>query len=551
MPSSTPSNSPFSVNVTDVTIDRDGRRVIEHVTVTIDRHTRLAVVGPNGVGKSTFFAALAGDLPASRGSIRTAPPGTTIGVLGQELETADPSVRSWLRRRTGVGAAEDELTAAAQALADDTPGAADRYDRALGRWTRIGAADFDPRVEALAPELGVDARLLDRAPGALSGGQASRVGLLAIELSAFDLTLLDEPTNGLDAEGLAILDRWIERRQGGLAVISHDRAFLERVATAVLEFDEHSASGTVFHGGWAGFVEERERERARRRDAHDRAVAERDRLRVRAQRQREWADRGVQRENKRPRDGDKNIRRRELARTDKLVAGARRVGQAADRIEVPDAPFEGWDLRFDIAEAGRSATTAATWDGVIVERGDWSVGPFDLELRWGDRVALSGPNGSGKSTLIDALVGEVTPSAGRVRLGSGVVVGRLDQRRSGFVEQKPLLTAFQDTTGLTATDARSVLAKFGLGADDVERVASTLSPGERTRAQLAAFQAAGVNLLILDEPTNHLDLPAIEQLESAVNGYRGTLLVVTHDQRFREAIAIDETVDLTPRSDAG
>ncbi|MEM8933969.1 MAG: ATP-binding cassette domain-containing protein, partial [Acidobacteriota bacterium] len=277
---------------------------------------------------------------------------------------------------------------------------------------------------------------------------------------------------------------------------------------------------------------------------HDRAVEERDRLRARAQRQREWADRGTSRETKRPRDGDKLIRQRELARTDKLRTQANRAKRAAEQVDVPDAPWEGWDLRFEIADGPRSATIAATWREVVVARGPWRVGPFDLELRWGDRVLLAGPNGSGKSTLIDALLGDMPLSSGETTLGSGVIVGRLDQRRSSLTGTQPLLRVFQDDTGLDATEARSVLAKFGLGAGEVDRLADSLSPGERTRAQLAAFQAASVNLLILDEPTNHLDLPAIEQLESAVASYRGTLLAVSHDRRFVDHLTIDRVVDL-------
>ena len=539
-----PSPDLFSITIRDLAVDRGGQTVIERADLTLTALSRLAVVGPNGVGKSSLFAAIAGQLPLRRGSVRAAPSTATVGVLRQELDGTDRSVRNHIRFATGVTDAERALADATTALADGRRGADDLYDRALDHWLRIGAADFDTRLEATAGEAGLESRLLDLSVLGLSGGQASRVGLLTMSMSAFDLTLLDEPTNGLDEAGLDALDRWIEHHRGGLAVISHDRAFLERIATSVLEIDEHTATTVVFHGGWASFVEERDRARQRAQDEHDRAVAERDRLRARAQRQREWADQGASRETKRPRDGDKNIRRRELARIDKLGAKAHRAQSAADELEVPDAPWDGWDLRFEIADGPRSATIVAWWDGVVVERGDWRVGPFDLEIRWSDRVLLAGANGSGKTSLIDALLGDLELAVGTVGLGSGVIVGRLDQRRSRLIGPEPLLDVFRDETGLDATEARSVLAKFGLGAADVDRVAGLLSPGERTRAQLAAFQAAEVNFLILDEPTNHLDLPAIEQLEAAIGTYTGTLLVVSHDRRFRDAVTIDRTVEL-------
>ena len=537
-------NPLFSVTVADLAVERDGRRVLDGIDVTFTASSRVAVIGRNGVGKSTFFDALVGRVPPTRGSIRVTPTATTIGVLRQELDSGGAeTVGALVRRATGVAAAEDALTLAAQALADDRPGAADAYDVALDRWGRLGVADFDHRLAGHLVDVGLEPQVLDLAPDALSGGQAARVGLLSVRLSSFDLTLLDEPTNGLDGAGLAELERWIAEHRGGLAVVSHDRAFLQRVATSVLELDEHHRTGTLYNGTWDDYERERRDARARAQDLHDRAVAERDRLRARAQRQREWVDRGVSRATKRPPDGDKNIRNRKLARADKLAAKATRTEQAAQRIDVSAAPWEGWDLRFEIATAERSATVAASWTRVVLERGDWRVGPFDLSVEWAERVALSGPNGSGKSTLLDAVLGRIRPTSGHARLGSGVIVGELDQRRSRLATSTTtLLRTVQDETGLAATDARSVLAKFGLDAADVERPASSLSPGERTRAQLATFQARQVNLLVLDEPTNHLDLPAIEQLEAALASYRGTLLVVTHDERLRKNLAVDRTV---------
>ena len=170
------------------------------------------------------------------------------------------------------------------------------------------------------------------------------------------------------------------------------------------------------------------------------------------------------------------------------------------------------------------------------------LGPVDLEIGWGERVAIVGPNGSGKTTLLLALLGRLPLESGERWMGPGVVVGEMDQARDVFAGRDSLLDAFIAATGLTMADARSLLAKFGLGAEHVVRAAGTLSPGERTRAVLARFAAQGVNCLVLDEPTNHLDLPAIEQLEQALDSYDGTLLVVTHDRRLLEAVALTRAV---------
>jgi ATPase subunit of ABC transporter with duplicated ATPase domains len=212
------------------------------------------------------------------------------------------------------------------------------------------------------------------------------------------------------------------------------------------------------------------------------------------------------------------------------------------RLEVVEKPWEGWDLRFQVANAPRSGDVVMRLQDAMVQRGTFTLGPVDLEIGWRDRVAIVGPNGAGKTTLLLALLGRLPLAAGERWLGSSVVVGEMQQARDDFTGNRPLLHAFMAATGLTQADARSLLAKFGLGADHVTRPADTLSPGERTRAVLALFAAQGVNCLVLDEPTNHLDLEAIEQLEQALEGYDGTLLVVTHDRRLLEALDLTRAI---------
>jgi ATPase subunit of ABC transporter with duplicated ATPase domains len=192
-----------------------------------------------------------------------------------------------------------------------------------------------------------------------------------------------------------------------------------------------------------------------------------------------------------------------------------------------------------IATAGRSGDVVATTRAATVRRGDFVLGPVDLQLDRQDRVAVTGPNGSGKSTLLALLLGRLAPTEGAASLGSGVLVGEVDQARAAFEGDEPLGTAFaREVPDWPTADVRTLLAKFGLGGHQVPRPASSLSPGERTRAALALLQARGVNLLVLDEPTNHLDLPAIEQLEQALDAFDGTILLVTHDRRMLETVRL-------------
>jgi ATPase subunit of ABC transporter with duplicated ATPase domains len=229
---------------------------------------------------------------------------------------------------------------------------------------------------------------------------------------------------------------------------------------------------------------------------------------------------------------------------EKLASKAKQNERALERLDVVEKPWEGWRLEMDFAAAPRSGDVVARLAGAVVERGAFRLGPLDLEIGWGERIAMLGPNGSGKTTLLAALLGRLPLAEGSRWFGPGVVVGELDQGRGRFLGDAPLLRAFSDATGLLPQDARSLLAKFGLGAEHVNRPAGTLSPGERTRAQLAVLMAAGVNCLVLDEPTNHLDLPAIEQLEQALDRFPGTVLLVTHDRRLLEAVRVTRTIDL-------
>jgi len=476
--------------------------------------------------------------------VERSPATTAVGFLPQEPDAqAGETLRAYLARRTGVSAASAGLDAATQAMGED-PRTIEAYGTALDHFLAIGGDDLDSRTGAVLAQVGLPADRIDVQVGHLSGGQAARAALAAILLSRQDVLLLDEPTNDLDFAGLELLEQFVRSTSSAVVTVSHDRTFLDRVVTRILELRMPDHDAAEHAGGWSDYVASRELARHQQQEGFEKFTAERDRLRSRQQTQREWAVTGVKNAKKKQTDNDKFVVHLKSQRSEKMAAKVKATEKAIERLDVVEKPWEPWQLQLELKATTRSGDVVARLDRAVVELGTFRLGPIDLEVGWQDRVAILGPNGSGKTTLLRALLGDVPLASGERWLGPGVRVGLLDQRRLRYGGDTPLLRGFMDTTGLDRSEARSLLAKFGLGPDHVDRGGADLSPGERTRALLAELTAEGVNCLVLDEPTNHLDLEAIEQLESALEGFDGTLLMVTHDRAFLEAVKVTTTIDL-------
>ena len=540
---------PPSLHISALAAGFGARPLIADLDLVVGPGDVIAAVGPNGAGKSTLLRIVAGEHVPDSGAVRTSPADATVGYLPQSPPRGDETILEYAARRTGVAAAQIEFDCATAALTAGEYGADDRYAVALERWLALGGGDLDARLGETLARVGLDVAP-DKPLGELSGGQAARASLASILLSRHDILLLDEPTNNLDQAGLGVLAAYLRVLSGPVVVASHDRRFLDDVATAVLELDLHQQAVNHYTGGWSEYRAAKALARSQAVAAYETYTAERDTLIARARRQGEWAAKGrAQKADLGPHGGiAKKYAEDQAKRMDQRAARAR---AAAERLDVVEQPRKEWELRYTIAHAPPSADVVLTLDHVEVKRGDFRLGPVSTHLARGERVALLGPNGSGKSTLLQAILGQTPIDAGRLSWGGRVQIGTLDQSRDLLNGDDDLLDAMARALRTTdMAEVRTLLAKFGLGADAIGRPCSSLSLGERTRAGLAILQRRAVNTLILDEPTNHLDVDGIQQLEAALAAFDGTMLVVTHDRTMLDDLGTTQEWRLDRRGNS-
>ncbi len=420
-----------TLRIDDLAAFHGDRTLFSGLDLTVAEGDVIGLVGANGAGKSTLLTLLAGVGTADHeGEIYTSPPDATVGYLAQEPERiVGETVLDFLGRRTGVTAAESAMNAAAEALGSSDE---DLYTPALERWLALGGADLAERTAKVLADLGLEvdgsALMTD-----LSGGQAARAGLAAILLARYDILLLDEPTNDLDLAGLEQLEQFVVATRAAIVVVSHDREFLARTVTGVVELDRAQRRIDVYDGSYQSYLAEREIARQHAREKYDEFADTKSALESRAQMQRNWMESGVRNARRKATDNDKIARKTRAESTEKQAAKARQTQRRIERLEVVEEPRKEWELRMEIAAAPRSGTVVSVLDGALVRRSGFTFGPVTTQIDWGDRILITGPNGSGKTTLLSVLLGRLSPDEGTASLGSGVAVGEIDQARAYFV----------------------------------------------------------------------------------------------------------------------
>lgn len=516
------------------------RPVLANVSLGLNPSDKIALVGSNGSGKSTLLRILAGSEIPDEGAV-THSASDEIGYLPQFVQTIEgDTIQDVITSSVaGLRYLERQMRELEGHMAECASGAVlDEYGEISARFDARGGYDIDARTDEVLANLGAGHLRRDRTVSGLSGGEKARVGLAALLLAAPDVLLLDEPTNDLDDRALAWLENYLTLYRGGILFVTHDRDFIDAVATAILELDEHSHNLTRYEGNYRVYLAVKRATRISAQQAYDAQQEEIARLRERAATTARAVGFG------RPAsDPDKFAHNFRGARVERTIS--RNVRAALEQLERIDAhalepppkPLR-FQARFSAGQL-RPGTVALQAHQLVVRHGDRTVlEDVDCLLEADDRVCLVGPNGSGKSTLLRILAGRAQPDTGTVRSVPGI--------RIGYLPQEPLFPEPDQTVAATVTlglrraglpsvtdEARGWLVRWGLlTRDDLTKRVADLSVGQQRKVELGILIGAHPDALLLDEPTNHLTFDVIESLQAALADFDGPVLIATHDRRL-------------------
>lgn len=480
------------------------------VRFEVARGDKVGFVGPNGAGKTTLMRCLMGQEEYDGGTIQL-DPADTIGYVEQQAEflgkTLYDELEDGFRDVLELGRKKEELEKAIGEIHDQEM--IEAYGRVADRFEQLGGYDYESRIRKIAYGLGFSDEDFKKNVDHFSGGQRTRISLAKALLREPDFLFLDEPTNHLDIGMIEWLEKFLQDYPGGVLIISHDRFFLDRVATRILEIENKAV--TSYEGNYTYYMKVKADRRAALKSAYEK-------------------------QQEHIKKTEEYIRRYKAGIKSKQARGRQSQLNRLERIVLP--PESATFNYFALNAPPECAQRVLELEDVSFSFGNHKIfEDVELLIRKGDGVALVGPNGAGKTTLLRLIVGELESPTGEIRVGSRVKIGYFSQQHEGLNPENTVLDEITYEFGLSEEQARSYLGAFLFRGDDVFRRIGELSGGEQSRVAFLKLMLTGANFLVLDEPTNHLDIPAKEAVEEALMAYPGTFLAVSHDRYFLDKVA--------------
>ena len=487
------------------------RQVFSHVSFEIKEGDRIALVGPNGAGKSTLLKCILGIEELDEGQVVMSPV-ASIGYLQQDVNLGDASLAEEIETAwEDVHALENKLQELTTYLETHEASESDlqRLDYLQNRLEWLGGYDYEQKTKRIVYGLGFTDEDLYKPANAFSGGQKTRINLAKALVRSPDFLFLDEPTNHLDMEMLEWLEGYLSSYRGGILIVSHDRYFMDRIVTGVVELDHHKA--TTYRGNYSRYVAQRE----------ERLKADT----IAYEKQQEYIKKT-----------EEYIDKYRAGIKSKMARGRQSQLNRLERLEAPETSHS---LDFKFPPAAMSADKVLVLDHVSIgyKTDDPIIDDVSVVVRRGESVALIGPNGAGKSTMVKAIVGELFPTEGHIDIGNRVQVGYFSQEHEELHDRWQVVDEIINNYNFTEEKARNVLGSFLFKGDDVFKLVGDLSGGERARLALLKLFLQGDNFLILDEPTNHLDVPTREIVERALQQFGGTCFIISHDRYFLDQVS--------------
>ena len=487
------------------------RQVFSNVSFEIKEGDRIALVGPNGAGKSTLLKCILGIEELDEGQVVMSPV-ASIGYLQQDVNLGDASLAEEIETAwEDVHALENKLQELTTYLETHEASESDlqRLDYLQNRLEWLGGYDYEQKTKRIVYGLGFTDEDLYKPANAFSGGQKTRINLAKALVRSPDFLFLDEPTNHLDMEMLEWLEGYLSSYRGGILIVSHDRYFMDRIVTGVVELDHHKA--TTYRGNYSRYVAQRE----------ERLKADT----IAYEKQQEYIKKT-----------EEYIDKYRAGIKSKMARGRQSQLNRLERLEAPETSHS---LDFKFPPAAMSADKVLVLDHVSIgyKTDDPIIDDVSVVVRRGESVALIGPNGAGKSTMVKAIVGELFPTEGHIDIGNRVQVGYFSQEHEELHARWQVVDEIINNYNFTEEKARNVLGSFLFKGDDVFKLVGDLSGGERARLALLKLFLQGDNFLILDEPTNHLDVPTREIVECALQQFGGTCFIISHDRYFLDQVS--------------